>query len=195
MAVDLHTDQIQGFFDGPVDHLLRAAAARPTTSPASTPTERPHRGLPRLRPGAHRRALGRTGSAAAPIAFIHKTRDPDRPNQVVANRVVGEVAGRTCIVVDDMIDTGGTIAKAVQQVLEAGATQGDRRGHPRRAVRTRRPSGCRAAGRIEVVLTNTLAIPAEHQFAQLTVLSIAPLIAQAIHEVFEDGSVTSLFDV
>ncbi len=56
-----------------------------------------------------------------PIAFIHKTRDQNRPNQVVAKAVVGEVAGRTCIVVDDMIDTGGTIAKAAQEVLEAGA--------------------------------------------------------------------------
>ncbi len=129
----------------------------------------------------------------APIAFIHKTRDPTRPNQVVANRVVGDVNDRTCIIVDDMIDTGGTIAKAVKQVLEAGAkkvvvaaTHG--------VLSDPAAERLAASGACEVVLTNTLAIPPSHQFEQLTVLSIAPLIAKAIHEVFEDGSVTSLFD-
>ena len=101
--------------------------------------------------------------------------------------------GRTCIIVDDMIDTGGTIAKAVKQVLEAGA---------KKVVVAAThgvlsdPAAERLAnsGACEVVLTNTLAIPPAHQFEQLTTLSIAPLIAKAIHEVFEDGSVTSLFD-
>ena len=99
-------------------------------------------------------------------------------------------ADRTCIVVDDMIDTGGTISKAVKQVLEAGANKV--------VVAATHgvlsdPAAERLAdsGACEVVLTNTLAIPPEHQFEQLTVLSIAPLIAKAIHEVFEDGSVTS----
>jgi ribose-phosphate pyrophosphokinase len=131
--------------------------------------------------------------AGAPIAFIHKTRDPHKPNQVVANRVVGDVYGRTCIVVDDMIDTGGTIVKAVRQVLEAGAekvvvaaTHG--------VLSDPAAERLASSGACEVVLTNTLSIPPEHQFENLTVLSIAPLVAKAIHEVFEDGSVTSLFD-
>ncbi len=190
MTVDLHTDQIQGFFDGPVDHLF----AQPLLT-----------GYISERYGSDNLAVvspdsGRVRTAerwadrlgGTPIAFIHKTRDPSKPNQVVANRVVGEVDGRTCIVVDDMIDTGGTIVKAVRQVLDAGAekvivaaTHGV----------LSDPAARRLAdsGACEVVLTNTLAIPAERHFEQLTVLSIAPLIAQAIHEVFEDGSVTSLF--
>ena len=91
-----------------------------------------------------------------------------------------------------MIDTGGTIAKAVKQLQDA-APRRDRRGHPRRAVR----SGRRTAGRQRRLggrLTNTLPIRQENQFEQLTVLSIAPLIANAIRAVFENGSVTWLFD-
>jgi ribose-phosphate pyrophosphokinase len=191
MTVDLHTDQVQGFFDGPVDHLFaqplltKYIAGRYSGEPLTVVS--PDSGRVRTA----ERWADRLGGT--PIAFIHKTRDPMKPNQVVANRVVGDVSGRTCIVVDDMIDTGGTIAKAVTHVLEEGAT--------RVIVAATHgvlsdPAAERLAscGAEEVVLTNTLPIPAEHQFPQLTVLTIAPLIAQAIHEVFEDGSVTSLFD-
>src|SRR4028119_943475 len=59
-----------------------------------------------------------------PLAFIHKTRDPLTPNQSVANRVVGEVSGRVCVIVDDMIDTGGTIVKAAEALYDAGAAAG-----------------------------------------------------------------------
>jgi len=92
-----------------------------------------------------------------------------------------------------MIDTGGTIVKAVRQVLEAGAekvvvaaTHG--------VLSDPAAERLASSGACEVVLTNTLSIPPEHRFESLTVLSIAPLVAKAIHEVFEDGSVTSLFD-
>ncbi len=107
--------------------------------------------------------------------------------------MVGDVAGRTCVVVDDMIDTGGTIAKAVAAVRHAGATEvivAATHGVLSDPA-AQRLSTC---GAIEVVLTNTLSIPLEHSFPQLTVLSIAPMLARAIHEVFEDGSVTSLFE-
>src|SRR5699024_1996216 len=128
-----------------------------------------------------------------PLAFIHKTRDPMRPNEVVANRVVGDVEGRTCIIVDDMIDTGGTIASAAEEVIAAGASKVDIAAthgvlsHPA----AERLSNC---GATEVVLTNTLPIPDDHRFGKLTVLSIAPILARAIDEVFKDGSVTSLFE-
>jgi ribose-phosphate pyrophosphokinase len=116
-----------------------------------------------------------------------------RPNEVKANRVVGEVEGRVCILVDDMIDTGGTIVKAAETLFEAGAadvivtaTHGVLSGPAVDRLKNSRIS--------EVIVTNTLPIAPERQFDKLTVLSIAPLLARAIKEVFEDGSVTSLFD-
>lgn len=127
-----------------------------------------------------------------PLAFVHKTRDLTRPNQATANRVVGDVAGRTAIIVDDLIDTAGTICGAVRVVLEAGAkdvivaaTHGVL-SDP--ATKRLQESGLR-----ELVITDTLPIGPEKRFPGMTVLSIAPVLARAIDEVFEDGSVTSLF--
>ncbi len=191
LTIDLHTDQIQGFFDGPVDHLLAQTVlsdyVRDTYQGESITVVSPDSGRVRV---AEKWADNLGGT---PLAFIHKTRDPSKPNQVVANRVVGDVEGRVCVVVDDMIDTGGTITKATEQLLEAGAK--DVIIAATHAVLSgpavERLSSC---GAREVVLTNTLPIPEEKKFDNLTVLSVAPLVARAIHEVFEDGSVTSLFD-
>ena len=146
MAVDLHTDQIQGFFDGPVDHLLAQPlladyiadeVRRSTTSPSSPPTPA----------GSAPRRSGRSGSAARPVAFIHKTRDPSQPNQVVANRVVGEVAGHTCVA-GRRHDRHRRHHREGRHQAVRGRRQGrgDRRGHPRRAVATRPRSGCRECG-------------------------------------------------
>ena len=191
IAVDLHTAQIQGFFDGPVDHLMAA--------PILTDYVREKYGdepLAVVSPDAGRIKVAEKWSSrlgGAPLAFIHKTRDINRPNESVANRVVGEVKGRICILVDDMIDTGGTIVKAAEALMNDGAA-----GVVIAATHAilsdpavDRLKNCPAA---EIVVTNTLPIPAERQFDKLTVLSIAPLISRAIREVFEDGSVTSLFD-
>ncbi len=126
------------------------------------------------------------------LAIIHKRRDPDVPNQAKVFEVVGEVAGRTCIVVDDMIDTGGTIVKAAEALFEQGAAEVI-------VTATHGVLSDPASERLqesqitEVVVTDTLPIPAEKQFDKLTVLPIAPMIAKAISEVFTDGSVTSLF--
>jgi ribose-phosphate pyrophosphokinase len=129
----------------------------------------------------------------ASIAFIHKTRDPKVPNESVTGRVVGEVSGKTCVVIDDMIDTAGTITKAVDALTAEGAkevivasTHAVLSGPAVERLKNSKVS--------EVVVTNTLPIEDEKRFDNLTVLSIAPLIARAIKEVFEDGSVTSLFD-
>jgi ribose-phosphate pyrophosphokinase len=190
MSVDLHTAQIQGFFDGPVDHLfalpLLADHVQDRWPGADFSVVAPDSGRVRVA----ERWTDRLGGC--PLAFIHKTRDPLVPNQVVANRVVGEVAGRICIVVDDMIDTGGTITKAADALHAAGAAEVI-------AAATHGVLSGPAADRLknsnisEIVITNTLPIPPEQQIDKLTLLSIAPLIARAIREVFEDGSVTSLF--
>ncbi|HEY0689601.1 MAG TPA: ribose-phosphate diphosphokinase [Kribbella sp.] len=191
ICVDLHTSQIQGFFDGPVDHLMAL--------PLLTDHVRHRYGdqqLAVVSPDAGRIKVAEQWSARlnnAPLAFIHKTRDIDRPNEVVANRVVGEVRGRVCILVDDMIDTAGTITKAADALMAEGAagviiaaTHAILSGPA-----VDRLKNCQAG---EVIVTNTLPIPAERQFDKLTILSIAPMISQAIREVFEDGSVTKLFD-
>ncbi|MGH3673244.1 MAG: ribose-phosphate diphosphokinase, partial [Pseudonocardiaceae bacterium] len=191
MTVDLHTSQIMGFFDGPVDHLFAlpvlADHIKNTYAGRELAVVSPDSGRVRL---AERWAEKLGGT---PLAFIHKTRDPGRPNQAVANRVVGDIEGRLCVVIDDMIDTGGTVAGAVRALLEAGAT--DAVVAATHGVLSgpavERLSSC---GAREVILTNTLPIPDEKRFPGMTVLSIAALLARAIHEVFEDGSVTSLFD-
>src|SRR6186997_2493067 len=191
MAVDLHTAQIQGFFDGPVDHLfaldLLVEHVQNRWADRDLTVVSPDSGRVRVA----ERWTDKLGGT--PLAFIHKTRDPMRPNEVVANRVVGEVEGRVCILVDDMIDTGGTIVKAAETLFEAGAadvivtaTHGVLSGPAVDRLKNSRVS--------EVIVTNTLPISPERQFDKLTVLSIAPLLARAIKEVFEDGSVTSLFD-
>jgi ribose-phosphate pyrophosphokinase len=191
MAVDLHTAQIQGFFDGPVDHLM----ALPILS-GHVADRYGDEQLAVVSPDAGRIRVAEQWSdrlGGAPLAFIHKTRDISRPNEAVANRVVGEVQGRVCIIVDDMIDTGGTIIKAVDALMADGAAGVV-------VVATHAILSGNAADRLEnsaareVIVTNTLPISADQQFDKLTTLSIAPLLSRAIQEVFEDGSVTSLFD-
>jgi len=191
ICVDLHTSQIQGFFDGPVDHLM----ALPILSDYVREKYGDQQ-LAVVSPDAGRIKVAEQWSARlnnAPLAFIHKTRDIDRPNETVANRVVGEVKGRVCILVDDMIDTGGTITKAADALMADGAA-----GVVIAATHAilsgpavDRLKNCQA---MEVIVTNTLPIAEERKFDKLTELSIAPLISRAIREVFEDGSVTSLFE-
>jgi ribose-phosphate pyrophosphokinase len=190
MAVDLHTAQIQGFFDGPVDHLfalpILASYIEGRLDISQVTVVAPDAGRVRV----CERWTDRLGS---PLAIIHKRRDPDVPHKVAVSEVVGRVAGRTCIVVDDMIDTGGTITKAAEALFEQGAAQvivtathGVLSGPAVDELKNSRIS--------EVIVTNTLPIPGEKHIDKLTVLSIAPLIARAIKEVFSDGSVTSLFE-
>jgi ribose-phosphate pyrophosphokinase len=190
LTVDLHTAQIQGFFDGPVDHLFamdvlaRYIESRYSGQPITVVA--PDSGRVRVA----ERWTDRLGGT--PLAFIHKTRDPSRPNQVVAHRVVGEVEGRTCLIVDDLIDTGGTICSAAEVLQQAGAA--DVIVAATHAVLSDpAPERLTASKISEVVVTNTLPIRPEAKLDKITVLSIAPLLARAISEVFEDGSVTTLF--
>lgn len=190
VSVDLHTDQIQGFFDGPVDHMH--------AMPILTDYIKKHYHLENIcvvSPDAGRVKTAEKWAnilGDAPMAFIHKTRSIDEANKVTANRVVGDVEGRTCVLLDDMIDTGGTIAGAVNVLKEAGAgdviiacTHGVFSGPARERL-----SQC---GAKEVITTDTLPQSTEG-WSNLTVLPIAPLLAKTIHEIFENGSVTTLFE-
>ncbi|MBV7295687.1 ribose-phosphate diphosphokinase [Corynebacterium sp. TAE3-ERU12] len=190
VSVDLHTDQIQGFFDGPVDHMH--------AMPILTDYVRKNYCLENLvvvSPDAGRVKSAEKWANAlddAEMAFIHKTRSVDTANEIVANRVVGDVEGRTCVLIDDMIDTGGTIAGAVRVLREAGAndviiaTTHGVFSDPA----AERLSGC---GAREVITTDTLPQTTEG-WDNLTVLPIAPLLAKTIKEIFENGSVTTLFE-
>lgn len=191
MVVDLHTSQIQGFFDGPVDHLF---ALPMLANYVGSKVDRSM--LTIVSPDSGRVRVAERWSellGGCPIAFIHKTRDPLVPNEAVTGRVVGDVTGRTCVVIDDMIDTAGTITKAVDALFEGGAK--DVIVAATHAVfsgpAVERLKESRA---VEIVVTNSLPIPEDRRFDKLTVLTIAPLLGRAIREVFEDGSVTSLFD-
>ncbi len=193
MSVDLHTAQIQGFFDGPVDHLmaipLLAQHVRENSVADVTNVTVVSPDTGRVRVAEEWAEL----LGGAPLAFVHKTRDINVPNKAVSKTVVGNVAGRTCVLIDDMIDTGGTISGAVQVLKDHGAQDVIIAAtHPvfsEPALERLAASGAR-----EVVVTNTLPVPAERRFKNLTVLSIAPLLARAIKEVFDEGSVTSLFN-
>lgn len=192
LTVDLHTAQIQGFFDGPVDHLM----ATPILS-EHIKQKYGDRQLAVVSPDAGRIKVAEWWSnklGGVPLAFIHKTRDVTRPNQSVANRVVGEVQGRTCILVDDMIDSGGTICQAAEALMKDGAQEVVIAAT--HAIFSE-PAIERLTNSVatEVVVTNTLPISDEAlAMDKLTQLSIAPLLSRAIREVFEDGSVTSMFE-
>jgi ribose-phosphate pyrophosphokinase len=190
MSVDLHTGQIQGFFDDPFDALtalpLLVEWVRDNTSPDERVIVSPDAGRVRLT----EKFAGHLGS---PIAILHKRRDPAQQNVTETLDVIGDVAGRTTILVDDMIDTAGTICGAAQLLKERGA---------RRVIACAThplfsgPAADRLANSVieKVVVTNTLPIPqGRHCGEKLVVLSIAPIIASALRAVFEDESVSEIF--
>jgi ribose-phosphate pyrophosphokinase len=189
MSVDLHTPQIQGFFNGPVDHLW----ALPTL--ADFVAEKwGHEDLTVVSPDSGRVRVADIWAdrLGAPLAIIHKRRDPDVPNQVSAHELVGDVTGRTCLLVDDMIDTAGTIVAAAAALKKNGAARVI-------VASTHAVFSDPAVERLSgdsvdaVVVMDTLPIPEDKRFEKLTVLSVAPLIARAISAVFDDDSVSQLF--
>ncbi len=189
MSVDLHTPQIQGFFDGPVDHLWALPELADYVAKRWG-----HEPLTVVSPDSGRVRVADIWAErlGAPLAIIHKRRDPNVPNQVSVHELVGDVRGRTCLLVDDMIDTAGTIVAAARALKENGA--GRVIVAATHAVFSK-PAVERLSGPEvdEVIVTNTLPITPDKQFDKLTVMSIAPLIAKAIHAVFDDDSVNSLF--
>ena len=190
MSVDLHAPQIQGFFDGPVDHLFAMPVLMEHIASVA-----PRDKLTVVSPDMGRVRVADIWSdkLGAPLAIIHKRRDPLIPNQVSVHEIVGEVNGRVCLLVDDLIDTGRTIAKAAEALKKAGAI--GVMVAATHAVFSDPATQLLQSEHIDsVIVTDTLPIPEEKRFKTLTVLPIAPLIARAIHEVFDDGSVTSMFD-
>ena len=188
VTVDLHTGQVQGFFDYPVDHLTAVPVIAEYLELAvddEAVIVAPDAGGGKLA----RRFADRLG---ADIAFIDKRRPKGTHNVAVATEVVGDIENRTCIIVDDMIDTAGTVVSAANLLMDRGAsdvyiaaTHGLLSGP---AVDRLKNGPIR-----EVVVTNTVPIPDEKRFDTLRVLSIAPLVADAIDAVFEDRSVSELF--
>jgi ribose-phosphate pyrophosphokinase len=191
MAVDLHTAQIQGFFDGPVDHLF----ALPLLVKYVAESVPDRNLITVVSPDAGRVRVAErwTDLLGAPLAIIHKRRDPNKANEVAVGEVVGDVDGRVCLLVDDMIDTAGTICQAATALKAAGAKSVIAAAtHP--ILSGPAPQRLNESEFEEVIVTNTLPIPDGVSIPKLTVLSMAPLIAQAIQAVFEEGSVASLFN-
>ena len=190
MAIDLHTDQIQGYFDGPVDHLwampLLVDYVRQNID---------HDRLTIVSPDAGRVKVADKwcDKLAAPLAIVHKRRDVNVANQVSVHEIVGDIKDRVCVLVDDMIDTAGTICAAAEALYENGAAEVV-------IVATHAVFSGPAVDRLKnsrvskVIVTDTLPLADDRRFDKLNVLSIAPIVAKAISEVFEDGSVTSMFE-
>ena len=187
LAIDFHQHQLQGFFDIPVDHLYAA--------PVLTRYFR-EKGL--VRPvvvapdvGAAKMARGFAKRLNATIGIIDKRRPTANVSEVL--HVIGEVEGRDCLLADDMIDTAGTMAESIRALKERGAR------HVYCCATHALLSGP-AVERLadspatEIVVTDTIAIPGEKRFPQLTVLSVGALIANAIRYTHSNESVSSLFD-
>src|SRR5579872_5231959 len=183
MALDLHAAQIQGFFDIPVDHLFGTPVMidyfKPLRIPNLTVVSPDAGGVERARAFAKR--------LNAPLAIIDKRREEANVAEVM--NVVGEVTGRHCLLVDDLIDTAGTLVQGAQALMHKGATGVS-------ACATHAVLSGPAVSRIdasclkEVVVTNSIPLPAEKQSPKIITLSIAKLLAEAIRSIHEETSVS-----
>ena len=193
VSVDLHSGQIQGFFDFPLDHLT----ALPILSGYLTKEIRVPEDIVVVAPDAGRVKVAERlrEQLRADLVFIYKRRSRHEANKIEEMRVVGEVRGRPCVLIDDMIDTAGTMSDAARALAAEGAEE-------IYAVSTHPILSGKAVQRIaesplkEIVVTNTLPVPDDKMEVlgdRLTVLSIAPIIASALLAVFEDESVSEIF--
>ena len=188
VSVDLHSGQIQGFFNGPVDHLT-AMPVLIDYLVADLPED-----LVVVSPDAGRVKVAERYANAldASLAIVHKTRFQEKKHAVEARAVVGDVEGRPCVLIDDMIDTGSTLVSAAEQLVERGATKVY-------AAATHGVFSEPAIDRIKnsmidkVVITDTVPLPSEKQIDKIVVLTVASIIADALDAVFEDTSVSEIF--
>ena len=192
ISIDLHSGQIQGFFDGPVDHLTAMPVIENyirNHAPQQPVIVSPDAGRIKVA----QRLAQHLGDRDASLAFVYKRRPKGMTNVAEAMEVIGDVEGRLCILTDDMIDTGGTIVSAADILLERGATEVW-------AIATHGVLSGSAVERLEksriarVVLTNTLPLPEEKRIPKIEVLSVAGIIAEALSAVFDDTSVSEIFD-
>lgn len=186
VSVDLHAGSIQGFFDVPVDHLTAVSALSDYFK------EKKIKDLVVVSPDVGRVKTAKKFSdyLGAGLAILHKAR-PNR-NMAEIHHVVGEVEGKVALIVDDMVDTAGTIVEAASALIKNGATDVY-------AAATHPVLSEPAVERIEkspikeIVFTDTIPIPKEKMLPKMKVLSLAPLIGLTIKNIHEDGSVSSLF--
>jgi ribose-phosphate pyrophosphokinase len=187
MSIDLHTGQIQGFMDGPFDHLIARPLLMDYLSKNFSKDE-----LVIVSPDAGRvKSAERYSNAlGCRMAIVHKHRSTSSNNTVEARHLIGEVEGKTCVLVDDMIDTAGTLCSAAKLLTEYGAK--DIYG-----VATHGLFCGPAKDRIDkssfkkIIVTDT--VPQDKDSKKIIVLSVAPLIASAIKEVYSGGSISALF--
>ena len=189
ITIDLHQGQIQGFFDSPVDHLT----ALPIFADYFKKKGLDHDRLTVVSPdvGRAKAAKKLSDMLEADLAIMHKGRPGHNKAEITA--LIGDVEGKICIVNDDMIDTAGTLCAAVETLKSKGAAEVY-------VCATHPVFSGPAYERLEnskideVVVCNTIAVPAERQTGKIKVISVAPLLARAISNVYENRSVAALFD-
>jgi ribose-phosphate pyrophosphokinase len=188
VSVDLHSGQTQGFFNFPVDHL--------TASPVLVSYLREHGtdDLVVVSPDAGRVKVAERFSQQldADLAFVHKRREQGLANGVEALEIIGSVEGRRCVIIDDMIDTAGTVCAAAERLVEEGATEiWAMATHP--VLSDPALDRLKASSISRVIVTNTIPLPEERLIDKIEVLSVAKIVADAIGAVFEDTSVSEIF--
>jgi ribose-phosphate pyrophosphokinase len=189
LSVDFHSGQIQGFFDIPVDHLVAAPVLEDYLKEHANPNN-----LVVVAPDAGRvKAAERYAQhLGCDLALVHKTRPRGTKNVAEARHIIGDVKGRHCVIIDDMIDTAGTIVASCDLLKEYGAEE-------IWVMATHAVFSPPAVERLfnapvsRVIVTDTLPLPAERRFEKLEILSVASIVANAISAIFEDNSVSDIF--